>query len=205
MPLATKNGSLIVKDGQIAENCGCCGDWWCYTDAANNGYGACCRGNAVSVVVSLSGYRGCSLSNDRITMPEQSQTVVLDISSGVPPQDSWTHQITQVVLGNREGRSVRLRLAELGSTMEFTVLTSGILLPESASLPCGGESHGGLFIALSRQPTESHPCSDVNAFRRWDWIIGKSYSTNAVAGGLGVPVGRYPTFCKLDILGVVYS
>ena len=24
MPLATKNGSLIVKDGQIAENCGCC-------------------------------------------------------------------------------------------------------------------------------------------------------------------------------------
>jgi hypothetical protein len=26
MTLATKNGSLIVKDGQIAENCGCCGD-----------------------------------------------------------------------------------------------------------------------------------------------------------------------------------
>jgi hypothetical protein len=24
MPLATKNGSLIVKDGQLAENCGCC-------------------------------------------------------------------------------------------------------------------------------------------------------------------------------------
>ena len=29
MPLATKNGSLIVKDGQLAENCGCCGGWYC--------------------------------------------------------------------------------------------------------------------------------------------------------------------------------
>jgi hypothetical protein len=30
MTLATKNGSLIVKDGKIAENCGCCGGWYCY-------------------------------------------------------------------------------------------------------------------------------------------------------------------------------
>lgn len=29
MTLATKSGSLIVKDGQIAENCDCCGDWYC--------------------------------------------------------------------------------------------------------------------------------------------------------------------------------
>jgi len=28
MTLATKNGSLIVKDGKVAENCGCCG-WYC--------------------------------------------------------------------------------------------------------------------------------------------------------------------------------
>ena len=29
--LATKNGSLIVKDGKLAESCGCCGDqWYCY-------------------------------------------------------------------------------------------------------------------------------------------------------------------------------
>jgi hypothetical protein len=30
MPLATKNGSIIVKDGRLAENCGCCGGWYCY-------------------------------------------------------------------------------------------------------------------------------------------------------------------------------
>jgi hypothetical protein len=34
MTLATKNGSLIVKDGLLAENCGCCGEWWCYDGAA---------------------------------------------------------------------------------------------------------------------------------------------------------------------------
>jgi hypothetical protein len=34
MTLATKNGSLIVTDGKIAENCGCCGDgWYCYGPA----------------------------------------------------------------------------------------------------------------------------------------------------------------------------
>jgi hypothetical protein len=30
MPLATKNNAIIVKDGKLAENCGCCGDWYCY-------------------------------------------------------------------------------------------------------------------------------------------------------------------------------
>ena len=29
MPLATKNNALIVKDGKLAENCGCCGGWYC--------------------------------------------------------------------------------------------------------------------------------------------------------------------------------
>ena len=31
MPLATKNGSLIVKSGSLAENCNCCSSgWYCY-------------------------------------------------------------------------------------------------------------------------------------------------------------------------------
>lgn len=29
MTIATKNGSIIVKDGKLAENCGCCGGWYC--------------------------------------------------------------------------------------------------------------------------------------------------------------------------------
>lgn len=31
MPLATKNNAIIVKDGRLAENCGCCkSEWYCY-------------------------------------------------------------------------------------------------------------------------------------------------------------------------------
>ena len=41
MPLATKNGSLIVKNGSIAENCGCCGGWYCN---ANDGGRCPCLG-----------------------------------------------------------------------------------------------------------------------------------------------------------------
>jgi hypothetical protein len=29
MPLATKNTAIIVKDGKLAESCGCCGGWYC--------------------------------------------------------------------------------------------------------------------------------------------------------------------------------
>jgi len=32
MTLATKNGAIIVKDGLLAENCGCCGGWYCSAD-----------------------------------------------------------------------------------------------------------------------------------------------------------------------------
>lgn len=49
MTLATKNGSLILKDGSIAENCGCCGGWYCYNQCADFS----CPGSA-SVSVSIS-------------------------------------------------------------------------------------------------------------------------------------------------------
>lgn len=30
MSIATKNGSVILKSGSVAQNCGCCGGWTCY-------------------------------------------------------------------------------------------------------------------------------------------------------------------------------
>jgi len=30
MPLATKNNAIILKDGKLAQDCGCCGGWYCY-------------------------------------------------------------------------------------------------------------------------------------------------------------------------------
>jgi hypothetical protein len=40
MTLATKNGSIIVKDGKLAENCECCGGWYCY-DGESDGQCNC--------------------------------------------------------------------------------------------------------------------------------------------------------------------
>lgn len=48
MTLATKNGSIIVKDGALAENCGCCGGWYCCADTS-------CLTDWGSVAVTLSG------------------------------------------------------------------------------------------------------------------------------------------------------
>lgn len=31
MTIATKNNAIIVKDGKLAENCGCCGGWYCWS------------------------------------------------------------------------------------------------------------------------------------------------------------------------------
>jgi len=43
MTIATKSGGLIVKDGKLAENCGCCGGWYCSTNV-------CCVNNGSTVV-----------------------------------------------------------------------------------------------------------------------------------------------------------
>jgi len=46
MTLATKNGSLIVQDGKIAEDCGCCGGWYCDGGQCDS----CVSGVAPSVI-----------------------------------------------------------------------------------------------------------------------------------------------------------
>jgi len=52
MTLATKNGSLIVKDGSIAEDCGCCGGWFCCNTTAD----ICSMADGIDrVVVTVSG------------------------------------------------------------------------------------------------------------------------------------------------------
>jgi hypothetical protein len=43
MSIATKNGSIIIKDGKLSEGCGCCGGWYCDVG------GACCEGTACTV------------------------------------------------------------------------------------------------------------------------------------------------------------
>jgi hypothetical protein len=69
MPLATKNNALIVKDGKLAEDCGCCGGWYCYdnpcsqTPAGYNSLWTCGEEelppNTLNVSVTFSGERWC--------------------------------------------------------------------------------------------------------------------------------------------------
>jgi hypothetical protein len=53
MPLATKNNAIIVKDGKLAENCNCCGGWYCCPQVA-----LCPSRLSVSVAVSASDVTG---------------------------------------------------------------------------------------------------------------------------------------------------
>lgn len=60
MPLATKNNALIVKDGKIAENCGCCGGWYCYcvTQPACDLFSQLGLSSTSCLQVALSGFSG---------------------------------------------------------------------------------------------------------------------------------------------------
>jgi hypothetical protein len=68
MPLATKNNSLIVKDGKLAEGCGCCGGWYClgnscsYTYNGNNALWVCGVDppSTITLRVTYSGEKWCS-------------------------------------------------------------------------------------------------------------------------------------------------
>jgi hypothetical protein len=80
MPLATKNNAIIVKDGKLAENCDCCGGWYCcsgYPYWSYGGLSGCDPKEYISVVsVTIetgedfsskrSGYTSCSASFSRV-------------------------------------------------------------------------------------------------------------------------------------------
>lgn len=92
MTIATKNGSIIVKDGRLAENCGCCGGWYCCPDSQ------CIldSGSASKAVVTVSGNQfftrrartSVSWSDGRTTTGAATQTVVLSDLIG-------THQLAR--------------------------------------------------------------------------------------------------------------
>jgi hypothetical protein len=68
MPLATKNNAIIVKDGKLAESCGCCGGWYCYAAGCDDicttcgpqsaNYIARPRNVSIRVVMTVNGYSG---------------------------------------------------------------------------------------------------------------------------------------------------
>lgn len=90
MTLATKNNAIIVKDGKLAENCGCCGGWYCCASRS------CLADDITSIKVSITaedwhyytgfqavGFRGSALTSTfvlpRMTISSSS------VNFGTPP------------------------------------------------------------------------------------------------------------------------
>jgi len=64
MPLATKNNAIIIKDGKLAENCNCCGGWYCYAP--------CLKAFAAPVTLVVQGRAIDPRSNSQFTFVSQS-------------------------------------------------------------------------------------------------------------------------------------
>lgn len=89
-PIATKNGSIIVKDGKLAEGCECCGGWWCEgawcCDLSDVG-GACVQGGDCCVNPNrklMSGSPSC-----RTTPITVSVSGIATPPSDCPPGSTW--------------------------------------------------------------------------------------------------------------------
>jgi len=91
MPLATKNNAIIVTGGKLAENCGCCGGWYCDTI-----YGACvvngvCTSKCESECAAAGGtFHGsgsgcCSSVTSQFLNSAMPKTILLSFS-GVKPR-----------------------------------------------------------------------------------------------------------------------
>ena len=65
--IAIKNGAVIVKDGKVAEDCACCGGWYCYPNLCSTNFDgtptlwACDQDAAESVAIQVtySGNKWC--------------------------------------------------------------------------------------------------------------------------------------------------
>lgn len=53
MTIATKNGSVILKSGSVAENCGCCGGWQCYKPESCDDTISYLRNNVPSITLTF--------------------------------------------------------------------------------------------------------------------------------------------------------
>jgi len=85
MTLAIKNNAIIVKDGKLAENCGCCGGWYCCADRA-------CLAKPSSVTLSV-------VAEDFYTQYGMTETGGLFFESSAcafGSSISGTHSLTQI-------------------------------------------------------------------------------------------------------------
>jgi hypothetical protein len=164
MTLATKNGSIIVKDGKLAENCGCCGGWYCDGKSIDN----CC--NASSLVVELNFSASPQLGDPafgvevlpafRAEFPKSlSGSVVLPLtSSGGRRYAAFSETFNALGFGDSAyGIEVDIGLGSLGVCCSVTVRTfyigwkwrkdASALSPGDPSIEPNGYQYGNLVFS----------------------------------------------------------
>jgi hypothetical protein len=130
MPLATKNGSIIVKDGKLAESCGCCGGWYCYSPAIYCTAFRCVLPNTLSLSLSAT-YSGVFF-----------QTVAINTAFG-PIYRNVKFSSPSF------SASVTLTKESISSPCNYIYNMSSGLAPVDVSLPMFRVSLGDQFYWLS--------------------------------------------------------
>jgi hypothetical protein len=144
----------------------------------------CCQDSAVAVLVTVSGYRDCLATGQRITAIPRSMTcmpgggVISGVGGGVA-NFGYTHSFEAGSGLNYRGAFLQLLFSS--SSLKFTVGYAEVTNDELLQCgPCGLYAS----VALYYQNPETHNC--IGSIKNWDWIVGKSYTvvTNN-RGGLG--------------------
>ncbi len=184
MTLATKNGSLIVKDGKIAEDCGCCGDWYCKTAQ-----------NPLSVTVS--GWSPTAECTDdtgsffrttfpfRDFIPEFNGTYATTESCG----DALVTKNTLVFTPGGRGlalggnMAVRTWLSNLSLSNAVSCQSGFMSRKVSVSLDYWFRDDFSSYIILRYRGAIELACVDLNSLPQvGSWISGQSFSV-PVSGG----------------------
>jgi hypothetical protein len=195
MTLATKNGSLIVQDGKIAENCGCCGGWYCDRPAS---FVATVSLNVGSAIYTVD--------------PPGSKLPVARITSQHAAAISTTYQLSPLGdCGFAYINSVKINAA--GGFPAEMPFSDNITMSISANASCGaqlsvGVSSFALWInadsTLSDMFVSDNPNNDNTCGRfssAWSNASGKTFyaKTN------GLPTFYFPTTKKLALAGCSQS
>ena len=100
MTIATKNGAIIVKDGKLAENCGCCGDGWycCRTSRDETSTSPPCQLSSIldSVTVTIGSAQDYTTQSQVVNRYCSTSSYSIKYFSVVPTSNyAGTHTLSQ--------------------------------------------------------------------------------------------------------------
>ena len=182
MTIATKSGSLIVKDGKLAESCVCCGKYYCCENKAQ-----LCRIASVSASVEASNwvYKAKTFSTRRYNVPCPSEFFTYAFN-GSDAQGS--HALSQI-----NGTNQWFGFVNCGCWIYFRFLAPdtfnvGYSIKARAQLDSFAEPSE---IACSGQPT-------INSFFQCSAYLGCDKSTLIVPCTITVPAVPFNSDCYGD-------